>query len=173
LLGPGREYKLGEGRPHPATTMTQLNSLLLARAVHVIASTLWAGGAVLIAAFLMPAIRAAGPAGAVVMKQLTVVRKLPAILAISGIVAIVSGGYLYWTDSSGLQSAWMRSGAGSAHTLGAIAASLAAAVGLAINIPAANRMGAALRQLEESRPAATAHRPQKREQGRARLTQRV
>jgi hypothetical protein len=58
--------------------------------LHIVATTLWAGTAILIAGFLMPAIRAAGPGGSAVMRQLTVVRKLPEILATVGIVAILS-----------------------------------------------------------------------------------
>ena len=41
--------------------MSELDLLLLARFLHIVAGTIWAGGAILIAAFLMPAIKAAGP----------------------------------------------------------------------------------------------------------------
>jgi uncharacterized membrane protein len=70
--------------------MSKFDLLLLARLLHIVATTLWAGAAILIAGFLMPAIRAAGPGGSAVMRQLTVVRKLPEILATVGIVAILS-----------------------------------------------------------------------------------
>lgn len=122
--------------------MSKFDLLLLARLLHIVATTLWAGAAILIAGFLMPAIRAAGPGGGAVMRQLTVVRKLPEILATVGIVAILSGCYLYWVASGGLQSAWVHSRAGSIYSLGAVASLIAAFIGIGINIPAANRMGA-------------------------------
>jgi uncharacterized membrane protein len=130
--------------------MSKLDLLLLARLFHIVASTLWAGAAILIAAFLMPAIRAAGPGGGAVMRQLTVVRKLPEILASVGIVAILSGCYLYWVASGGLQSAWIHSRTGSIYSLGAVAALIAAFIGIGINIPRAKRMGAIAASLHAS-----------------------
>jgi len=115
---------------------------LLIRLLHVLAGVIWAGGAVLLAWHVMPAIRAAGPAGAAVMKELTVVQRLPARLVASGIVTIATGGYLLWVESGGLSLAWLRTGPGATYALGAAATLLAATVGFGINIPAAIRMGA-------------------------------
>jgi uncharacterized membrane protein len=75
---------------------------LLVRLLHVLTGVVWAGAAILIAGHLMPAVRAAGAGGAAVMKQLTVVQRLPAKLALLGITAIASGGYLLWIESAGL-----------------------------------------------------------------------
>ena len=135
--------------------MSQLDVLLLARFLHILAGTIWAGGAILIAVFLMPAIKAAGPAGAPVMRELTVVRKLPQILAMTAVVAIVSGAYL-WTVSGGLRAAWLTTWSGLVYTVGALAALIAATIGMGINIPAANRMGALAATLHASgnQPAA-------------------
>ncbi len=41
--------------------MAELHLLLTVRALHILASMIWAGGAILIAAFIMPSIKAAGP----------------------------------------------------------------------------------------------------------------
>ena len=76
------------------------------------------------------------------MKQLTVVQRLPAKLALLGITAIASGGYFLWIESAGLSSNWISTGPGITYCVGAIATLLAAIVGIGINIPAANRMGA-------------------------------
>jgi hypothetical protein len=115
---------------------------LLVRLLHVLTGVVWAGAAVLIAGHLMPAVRAAGTGGTAVMKQLTVVQRLPAKLAFLGITAIASGGYLLWIESAGLSSNWMNTGPGITYCVGAIATLLAAIIGFGINIPAANRMGA-------------------------------
>ena len=114
---------------------------LLVRLLHVLTGVVWAGAAILIAGYLMPAVRAAGAGGSAVMKQLTVVQRLPAKLAVVGITAIASGGYLLWVESSGLNSHWMATGPGITYCAGAFATLLAAIIGFGINIPTANRMG--------------------------------
>jgi len=136
--------------------MSNIDLLLIARVLHVVAATVWAGAAILIAGFVMPAIRGAGPAGAAVMRQLSVVRRVPETLAAIGIVAIASGAYLYWIASGGLQAAWLHSRSGSAYTLGAAASLIAAFVGICINIPAAKRMGALAETVQKTRVLATA-----------------
>lgn len=133
---------------------------LLVRLLHVLSGVVWTGGAILIAMHLMPAVRAAGAGGAAVMKQLTVVQRLPAKLAILGIASIVSGGYLLWIESAGLSSSWMRSGPGITYCVGATATLLAALVGLCINIPAANRMGALAAAVQARAEGATAEENQ-------------
>jgi hypothetical protein len=115
---------------------------LLVRLLHVLTGVTWAGAAILIAGHLMPAVRAAGAGGTAVMKQLTVVQRLPAKLVILGITAIASGGYLLWIESAGFSSNWMSTGPGITYCVGAVATLLAAIIGFGINIPAANRMGA-------------------------------
>ena len=122
--------------------MPDLDMLILARFLHVVAGTIWSGGAILIAAFVIPAVRAAGPAGAPVMRELTVVRKLPEILLAMAVVVIASGAYLFWIVSDGLRATWLYSRSGSIYTLGALATIIAFLVGIGINIPSANRMGA-------------------------------
>lgn len=124
---------------------------LMVRLLHVLTGVVWAGAAILIAGHLMPAVRAAGAGGAAVMKQLTVVQRLPVKLAFVGITTIASGGYLLWLESAGLSSNWMSTGPGITNCVGAIATLLAAIIGFGINIPAANRMGA-LAAAVHSRP---------------------
>jgi len=122
--------------------MSDSTVFLLARVLHIVASTVWSGAAILIACFVMPAVQAAGPAGAAVMRQLTVVRKVPLVLALVAVLAVLSGFYLYWTTSGGLRPAWLHTATGSSYTAGAAAAMVAIVIGAGINIPAANRMGA-------------------------------
>lgn len=122
--------------------MSDSTVFLLVRVLHVVASTVWSGAAILIACFVMPAVQAAGPAGAAVMRQLTVVRKVPLVLAIVAVLAVLSGVYLYWTASGGLRTVWFHTATGVSYTTGAAAAMVASAIGIGINIPAANRMGA-------------------------------
>jgi uncharacterized membrane protein len=114
---------------------------ILVRMVHVVSGTLWVGGAMLVTVFVAPAIRAAGPAGGPVMRQLTQVYRLPHVLAVTGVIAILSGAYVMWVSAAGSPSVWLQTGAGRVYSVGAISALLAAVIGIGFNIPAANRMG--------------------------------
>jgi uncharacterized membrane protein len=121
--------------------MSSHSALVFVRLIHVLAGTFWVGVAVFVATSMLPAIRAAGPAGNAVMRYLTVVQRLPYILLTAGALALLSGGYLVWIDSTGSLESWMQSGQGMTYLIGAIAAVLAAAIGVGLNIPTANRLG--------------------------------
>ena len=68
-----------------------MSVVALVRGVHVLTGTIWAGAAVLVAVYILPAAKAAGPRGAAVLRQLTVVRKLPQTLLALAAVTVVSG----------------------------------------------------------------------------------
>jgi hypothetical protein len=130
-------------------------SLLLARVLHVLAGTMWAGGAVLIALYILPPARPAGPAGSAVLRELTAVRKLPEVLLGLGLVTILSGIYLLGVASGGFQPAWLHSGRGIGYLLGATAAVIAFATGSAINIPTARQIGKLASQAQSTGAALT------------------
>ena len=130
--------------------MSDSASLLLARALHVVAGTIWAGGAVLITLYILPAARAAGPAGSVVLRELTAVRRLPEVLLGLAVVTIISGIYLLGVASGGFQSVWLYSGPGVGYLLGGAAALAAFAIGSAINIPTARRIGVLATRVQSS-----------------------
>jgi len=115
--------------------------LHLVRAIHVGLGAFWVGAVVLLAFLVVPSIRAAGPAGGEVMEQLTRVRRLPQILLASGVLTILSGFALYWRDSGGFQSAWVRSGPGITFLAGGVFALIAAVHGSIVNAPTAKRLG--------------------------------
>jgi uncharacterized membrane protein len=117
------------------------SAFFLVRLVHIVSATLWVGGAVVVAGFVAPAIRASGPAGAPVMRQLTEVQRLPYVLAGAGVLAILSGAFLMWVLAAGSISNWIQTGPGRIYSLGAACAVVAAVVGLGLNIPTANRLG--------------------------------
>lgn len=49
-------------------------TLVSIRVLHILAATIWVGGNIVVAGFVVPAIRSAGPAGPAVMRQLTTAR---------------------------------------------------------------------------------------------------
>jgi uncharacterized membrane protein len=144
--------------------MPELNLLLLARVVHIVGGMIWAGGAIIIATFLLPAVRAAGPAGVAVMRELTVVRQLPSWLAGSGLASIIAGLYLYEVDSGHWSATWICSAAGTVYGLGGLAAVVALFLGVGVNLPTARRLGlmaSTLRQADRTPTAQEAELLQK------------
>jgi uncharacterized membrane protein len=113
----------------------------LLRLIHILAGVLWVGATVFIAVFLMPSLRAVGPAAGPVMEQVARVRRLPIWMMSATILTILSGLTLYGVDSAGFHSAWMHSGPGTVFGLGGVLAILAAVVGMAVNAPAGKRLG--------------------------------
>ena len=75
--------------------------LLIVRALHIVVGALWAGGIVVVAGFVIPSIMAAGPAGGAVMKEIVQVRKLPPFMMALGVLTLLSGVGLFWSDAHG------------------------------------------------------------------------
>jgi hypothetical protein len=121
---------------------------LLARFVHVVAGVGWAGAVVFIAWLLLPAIRATGPTGGVIMQQLTRVQRLPVYLMVLAILTVLSGLSLFWLDVSAFGKAWMHTGPGRTFSAGGALAILTAIFGMVVNTPAAKKMGALLGSIE-------------------------
>ena len=122
--------------------MTGTTTMYLLRTLHVVVGAFWVGVVVFIAAFLVPSVRAAGPAGGVVMQQLVQVRRLSTWLVGAGVLTLLSGIALYWRDSAGFQSAWLGSGPGRAFGLGGVLGPEAIVVGTAVNSPTARELEA-------------------------------
>jgi hypothetical protein len=121
---------------------------LLARFVHVVAGVGWAGAVIFIAWLLLPAIRATGPAGGALMQQLTRVQRLPVYLMVLAILTVLSGLSLFWLDVSAFGKAWMHTGPGRTFSAGGALAILTAIFGMAVNTPAAKKMGALIGSIQ-------------------------
>ena len=116
--------------------------IILLRLIHILAGVFWTGAAIVTAVFLVPSIRALGPAGGPVMQQIAGVRKLPLYFMGAGIFTVLSGISLYWRASGGFTNAWMHSGSGATFGIGAVFALAAMIVGMAVATPAAKRASA-------------------------------
>ena len=113
--------------------------LILLRLIHVLFGVFWAGTAMFNAAFLIPAVRALGPAGGPVMQEIAGKRKLPVYFLVSGILTVLSGFGLYWYDSAGFSNGFMRSAGGMTFGIGGLLALTALLLGLFVVTPAAMR----------------------------------
>ena len=114
-------------------------TVFLLRILHVAVGAMWVGAVVFIAAFLLPGVRAAGPAGGAVMQRLMQAR-LSLWLMAAALLTVLSGFTLYWHDSAGFQSAWLGSGPGRVFGLGGVLALAAVIVGMVVNSPAARQL---------------------------------
>src|SRR5215204_6573129 len=116
--------------------------LILFRIIHVLAGVFWVGTAVFTAAFLVPTVRAIGPAGGPVMQQLAQVRKLPLYLMAAMILTLLSGIGLYSRASGGFSNGWMQSGPGMTFGIGGALALVAGLIGMFVVAPTTKRAGA-------------------------------
>lgn len=121
---------------------------VVARLLHVVFGAFWLGSAALIAVFLLPAVRTAGPAGGAVMQQLTQVRRMPNVVLGASWIALLSGAYLFWRASHGLEPTWVFSRAGVTFGIGGLLAVAAEIVAMAVTTPTAAKLGALASQIQ-------------------------
>jgi uncharacterized membrane protein len=121
--------------------------LILFRVIHVLFGVFWVGTAIFNAVFLIPTVRALGPAGGAVMQEIGEKRKLPIYFFISGILTVLSGFGLYWYDSAGFTNDFMRSAGGMTFGFGGLLALITLLLGIFVITPAAiraSKLGAAM-----------------------------
>lgn len=115
--------------------------LILLRLIHILFGVFWAGTAIFNAVFLLPAVRALGPAGGPVMQEIAGKRKLPVYFFVAGLLTVLSGFGLYWHDSHGFTNGFVRSAGGMTFGIGALLALIAVLLGVFVVTPAAIRAG--------------------------------
>lgn len=103
--------------------------MLIMRMLHILLGVFWAGTIFFLVIFLGPSIRAAGPDGAPVMRELLRRRFLDVMPVVAGIT-ILTGMILYWSLSGGMAMGWMRSPFGITLTVGGVASVLAFIIGV-------------------------------------------
>lgn len=114
--------------------------LLILRTVHILAGIFWVGGAFIVGLFILPAVRAMGPAGMPVIQQIMLGRKLVVYLPVSAVLTVLAGAALYWNDMALSGGAWRTSPMGQGMTFGAAAAILAVVAGMGIASPASKKL---------------------------------
>jgi len=114
--------------------------MIVLRLLHILLGVFWAGGAFFAAMFLVPSVRAAGPAGGPVMKQLMEVRKFPIYAMVFGLITVITGLWMYFHNNSVSGGSFAKSHAGMAYGLGAVTAILTMVVGGVIMGPNSAKM---------------------------------
>ncbi|MGH7427366.1 MAG: hypothetical protein ACREMW_14145 [Gemmatimonadales bacterium] len=125
--------------------------LIVLRLLHVALGAFWVGSALFVAIFLGPSVRAAGPAGAEVMKRLMERRFSPIIILVAA-VTVLSGFRLYWLMSGGFDPVWIGTPMGLAYTIGGIAALVGFGIGVTVTLPAARRLGVVMQTMQGPTP---------------------
>ncbi len=115
--------------------------IILLRFLHILSGIFWAGGTFFAARFIVPSLKAAGPAARPVLAELGK-RRVPVIMMVTALVNVGSGIWLMPLVSGGDVDAWMRSGFGRTVGLGALSAILALLLGALVGMPTNRRMGA-------------------------------
>lgn len=103
--------------------------LLALRLIHIFAGIFWGGGALVLSLFVAPTVEATGASGQQFIEHIMNKLRLHTFMTITGITTALGGALLYWHDSNGFTSAWMKSGAGFGFTIGAIFGLIAAVSG--------------------------------------------
>jgi uncharacterized membrane protein len=110
------------------------------RLLHILSGAFWFGALLFSVRFLIPSLRAIGPAAGPVMSQLNQ-RGMTAAFMGSAFVNLGSGIWLMFLVSGGAPGEWMKTGMGRVIGAGAVCAILALIVGMIVNPPAVKRMG--------------------------------
>jgi hypothetical protein len=116
--------------------------IFVLRLVHILGGVFWVGSVMFMTLLMAPSLRAVGPGAGPVMNQLVKVRRLPILMMISAIATMGAGIWLLVIASAGQPGLYMQSGPGRTFSLGATFALLAFLVGMAVNMPASNRIAA-------------------------------
>ena len=106
--------------------------------LHVFFGILWAGGAIAAGFFIIPAVLEAGPGGGAVMAGV-VKRRFPIVMTASALLVVLSGLRLYTVQVS---SSWIATPQGIVLSLGGVLGLGAFFIGVFVQKPTAERLGA-------------------------------
>ncbi len=116
--------------------------LVFLRLLHIGSGAFWAGTAIYLAAFVLPAAKALGPDGGKFMQQLSMTNNLPLVIFVNSTINILSGILLIWYMSDGFQNNWMGTHMGITLSIGGTVALIAWIIGVFINRPIIMKMAA-------------------------------
>jgi uncharacterized membrane protein len=94
--------------------------LLVLRLVHIIAAIIWGGGALIMEFFIGRTVMGTGEIGQKFVQHLMNKLRFHNFMTSMAVLTILGGILLYWHDSNGFTSAWMKSSTGIGFTIGAV-----------------------------------------------------
>jgi len=114
---------------------------IVLRVIHIGSAIFWVGSATFLLVFVEPTVRALGPQGGSFMAHMNTARKMPQVIAISAVLTIAAGIWLYWRDTR-FDLDVISTAPVIGLTVGAVAAILAFVIGLTMVRPRVERLGA-------------------------------
>jgi len=114
------------------------------RLIHIVGGMYWFGAVMMMYFFVTPSVIATGDAGQQFMKYLGGKSGLSNSILRAAVATALAGAWLYWLDSNGFQSAWMKSSTGTMFTLGGFFGAVALVFGTIVNraVAAIGQLGA-------------------------------
>jgi len=107
--------------------------IIILRFLHILSGIFWVGFALMITFYISPAVQATQESGQKFFSYLLQHTNLSKFITVTALVSVLAGFSLYWINSNGFQSDWMKSGPGLGFGLGAVAALLGLHYGLLQN----------------------------------------
>jgi uncharacterized membrane protein len=130
-----------------------MNTFFLSvRVLHILFGAIWLGAAVFVTLLLMPAVREAGPEGGKVMMGLG--RRVPVFIASVSGLAVLTGLWLYWRFTDGLDPSLMNTAGGHTFGTGGILGLVAAVIATSVVGKNMKRAVATMKRMETIEPAA-------------------
>lgn len=111
------------------------------RIAHIFAGVLWVGAAVVYLFYIGPSVRATSPGSGQFMQHLITRQKYPLFMNVVSAVTILAGAALYWIDSGGNITGWVKTGPGLGFTIGSVTAFAVYLLGFFLIRPRGERMG--------------------------------
>ncbi len=126
--------------------------MVLFRLLHIVAGVFWVGSVFIFVMFLQPSAEAIAPAGAPFLAELLGKRGLVDRIIALGVITVLAGLVLYWTDWHNYPSFadWFDTHFGLALTIGGLCAIAALSIAVFVTRPGVRRMLALGRQAAEA-----------------------
>ncbi len=114
------------------------------RLIHILGGMYWFGAVLAMYYFITPTVAATGDAGQQFMRHLGGKSGFSTSILIAALSGAVAGAWLYWIDSNGLQSDWLKTPSASLFGLGGIFGAVALTLGIVVNrtLAALGKLGA-------------------------------
>jgi hypothetical protein len=129
--------------------------MIILNLVHIISGVFWGGAVLLLAACIIPAANAAGPAGSAFMHKLMVETRFAMAMGIGGGLTMLSGLVMYWLVSNGISSAWLSSTHGILISIGGTAGIATAVMGGISSKHAGKRLSLLIGEIDAAGSAPT------------------
>lgn len=123
---------------------------VLMRTTHIFASMLWLVSAFYYFYFVQPTVKSIGPTGPKFIQNLIAKRRYPLYMSLVSLLTLLTGVWLYWRFSGGLQISWIKTGPGIGFTISAIISFLVFLMGMLMIKPRAEHIAVLGAEIGES-----------------------